>query len=148
MKKITIYNYIIIIIEGYIYSYVCRYVCTYARIIFLNLIDMLYLLFLSGPSHPSEIVRFMVSIPTCCLSGSVGMLGWPCRCRGWYHCFNNVCMYVSVGWWYFFYKFFWVMARVSLLFVCMYVVVVFSLCMISLGVFVCSSGIILIMLAG
>jgi hypothetical protein len=43
---------------------VCMYV--YARIIFLILIDMLFLLFLSGPSHPSDRMRFIVSIPTCC----------------------------------------------------------------------------------
>jgi hypothetical protein len=34
------------------------------------------------------------------LSGSVSMVGWPCRYRGCYNGFNavcTICMYVSVG---------------------------------------------------
>jgi len=55
--------------------------------------DRYVLLFLSGPSHWSERGRLSVSIPTC-LSGSVRMVGWSCRCRGCYYGFDVVCMYV------------------------------------------------------
>jgi hypothetical protein len=44
-------------------------------------------------------------------------------------------MYISVGWLYFFHQFAYVMACVNELIVCMYVVVVFSLRIISFGVF-------------
>ena len=54
------------------------------------------LLFLSGPSLSSDRVRSMVSILTCCLSGSVSMVGWPCRCRGGYYGFSFLCMYVCM----------------------------------------------------
>ena len=54
------------------------------------------LLFLSGPSHSSDSMRSMVSILTYCLSGSVSMVGWPCRYRGCGHGFSVVCMYVCM----------------------------------------------------
>ena len=57
--------------------------------------DRYVLLFLSGPSHSSDRMRLSVSIPTC-LSGSVRMVGWSCRCRGCYYGFDVVCMFVCL----------------------------------------------------
>ena len=87
--------------------------------------DRYVLLFLSGLSHSLDSMRLRVSIPTC-LSGSVRMVGWSCRCRGCYYGFDVVCMCMYVvkhecSLWYFFYKFVCVMACVNVLVGCMVV---------------------------
>ena len=46
------------------------------------------LLLLSGPSHSSEGEHFSVNIPTY-FSGSVSMVEWSCRCRGF--CYSYEC---------------------------------------------------------
>ena len=64
-----VYSFLLLL---YVCMYVTFYVCMYeSGIIFVNMIDML---FLSGPSHSSDSMRLSVSISTCCWSGSVSMV--------------------------------------------------------------------------